>query len=74
MMFFPISDFILEEMEFRGWNAQTLSEHSGIELAMVYDLLADKQKMTMWIAAGLATAFGTSILYWVKLSRAIETA
>lgn len=62
-----IGYFILEQMEYREWDINTLSEKSGINLRELNLLLNYKKTLTDETAKSLANVFGLSYQYWMNL-------
>lgn len=59
--------FIQEQMDYRNWNENVLSEKSGIESFELNLLLENKMILTPKTAKALASVFGSSFQYWMKL-------
>ena len=62
-----IGYFILEQMEYREWDINTLSEKSGINLPELNLLLNNKKTLTDKVAKSLSNVFGLSYQYWMNL-------
>lgn len=67
---FPISDYIQEELDARGWTHEALSAESRLSLARIDGLLANKRPLTRIDAHGLGNAFGTGPEIWLNLDAA----
>ena len=65
---FPVTVFIREEMEARGWTVQELIKYSWLRPAKVSFIL-EGGHITKTMATGLARAFGTSMEYWMNLQK-----
>lgn len=63
---FPPSEFILEEMQARGWTVEQLGRQAVIPLEEAQALL-DGAPLLGRHAERLAVAFGTSATYWANL-------
>jgi HTH-type transcriptional regulator/antitoxin HigA len=60
-------DFIKEELEYRNWSQEDLSEILGISLKSVNHLINHKQTITLDMARLLGKVFGQSPQYWINL-------
>jgi HTH-type transcriptional regulator/antitoxin HigA len=69
---FPPGDFILEELESRGWTQIDLSEILGRPPQLVNEIVLGKRSITPETAKGLADAFGTSAQFWMNLQAAYQ--
>ena len=69
---FPPGEFIIEELEERGWNQVDLADILGKTPAMVNEIIKTKRRITPEVAEGLAAAFGTSAEYWTNLETAYQ--
>lgn len=67
---FPPSEFIIEEMEERGWSKETLADQMGVRLVYLEPILADKRRLTKLACHVLGNAFGTGPEYWHNLQTA----
>lgn len=56
----PASTFLQEEIKYRKWGAQDLSERSGLSLNVVKDILSGKKKITSSISKILGETFDVS--------------
>ena len=61
-------EFIKDEMEFRNWTQEILSEILGISLKSVNRIIKNKQSITVDVAKCLSEAFGQSPEYWLNLN------
>lgn len=59
--------FIKEQMEYRNWTQEDLSEVMGMTVKHVNKILQDKQPITLDTAKILAEVFETSPQYWLNL-------
>lgn len=59
--------FIKEQMDFRNWTQEDLSEVMGLTIKHVNKILQDKQAITLETAKLLAQIFETSPQYWLNL-------
>ncbi len=59
--------FIREQMEYRSWTQDDLSEVIGITIKHLNKILQDKQAITLEMAKVLAEVFDTSAQYWLNL-------
>ncbi len=59
--------FIREQMEYRNWNQEDLSEIIGVTIKHVNRILQDKQSITLDMAKILSEVFETSPQYWLNL-------
>lgn len=59
--------FIREQMEYRNWTQEDLSEVLGITPKHLNKILQDKQALTIEMAKVLAEVFETSPQYWLNL-------
>jgi plasmid maintenance system antidote protein VapI len=63
---YPVTVFIKEEMEVRGWTEKELIKYSWLRPAKIKHIL-ENGHITPTMAKGLGRAFGTSIQYWLNL-------
>lgn len=61
---FPVSSYILEEMEARGWSKKYLLGKPGIRKGLL-----NNSKLTKRDAQALSKVFGTSPEYWMNLQK-----
>jgi HTH-type transcriptional regulator/antitoxin HigA len=59
--------FIREQMEYRSWTQEDLSEVIGMTIKHVNKILQDKQPITLDTSKVLAEVFDTSPQYWLNL-------
>lgn len=59
--------FIREQMEFRSWTQEDLSEVLGITIKHLNKILRDKQPVTLEMAKIFGEVFDTSAKYWINL-------
>ena len=59
--------FIREQMEYRSWTQEELSEVIGMTIKHVNKILQDKQPITLETAKILAEVFDTSPQFWINL-------
>jgi HTH-type transcriptional regulator/antitoxin HigA len=59
--------FIREQMEYRSWSQEDLSEVMGITIKHLNKILQDNQAITLDMAKILAEVFETSPQYWLNL-------
>lgn len=59
--------FIKEQMEYRNWTQEDLSEVMGITMKHINKILQNKQSLTIDMAKVLAEVFETSPQYWLNL-------
>lgn len=69
MTTFHPGEFVLEEMEARGWGIETLAEKSLLKRDLLEEVLAGHRKVTPLVALGLSYAFGTGREIWLNLQR-----
>ncbi len=62
--------FIREQMEYRNWSQEDLSEVMGITIKHLNRILQEKQAITLDMAKILAGVFETSAQYWLNLDSA----
>jgi len=67
---FPPGDFILDELEERGWTQTNLAEITGRPDSTICSIIAVKKALSEEIAVELASAFGTSPQFWLNLENA----
>ena len=65
-------DFIADELEARGWSKEILYSALSLSQDEVLDLLAGNRKVTVLVAEGLSSLFGTSALVWLNLQKQRE--
>ena len=65
---YPVTVFIKEEMEARGWTEKELIKYSWLRPAKV-NFILEGNHITKPMATGLARAFGTSMKYWMNLQK-----
>jgi plasmid maintenance system antidote protein VapI len=65
----PVSAFILEEMEAKGWDAHKLWKESELQWHRVKAIIYESAKINVRDANGLAKAFHTSSEYWQNLQK-----
>lgn len=66
-----VGDTILEELEARCWSRTDLANTLGLH--SVDEIIAGHAKVTPEIAKSLATAFGTSVQFWLNLANIAES-
>lgn len=59
--------FIKEQMEYRHWTQEDLSEITGLSLKHINKIVQDKQPLTLEVAKLLGEIFNTSPQYWLNL-------
>lgn len=64
---FPPGDFLMEELEARGWNQQDFAAILGRPVGMVSEILNGRRGLTAETARGIADALGTSAELWLRL-------
>lgn len=69
---FPPGEFILEELEARGWSQIDLAEIIGRHPNQVNKIIQGEQKVTPETAKQLAAAFGTTAELWLNLESAYQ--
>lgn len=62
-------DTIRAEMEFYGWNAETLADKLGLSLGETEKLLVNRLPVTLGLAEKLDTLFGQSSQFWMNLEK-----
>jgi len=67
---FPPGEFILDELEERGWTQTSLAKITGRPDSTICSIISGKQAITEEIAVELASAFGTSPQFWLNLENA----
>jgi HTH-type transcriptional regulator/antitoxin HigA len=71
---FRPGEFILEELQARGWSQSALAKILGRPLQAVNEIIKGKKAITARTAAELGAAFGTSAEYWLNLEMAWQLA
>jgi HTH-type transcriptional regulator/antitoxin HigA len=66
---FPPGEFIQDELDARGWDADDLVGYSGINAVTIHAILEGRGKITQRRAEKLGYAFGTSASLWTNLQR-----
>jgi HTH-type transcriptional regulator/antitoxin HigA len=66
---FPPCEYLVEELEARGWTKLDFVRHSGLDLPTVEGLCDGTIKVTVSLAAHIGAAFGTSSAVWANLQR-----
>ena len=69
---FHPSEYLVEEMEARGWTVGDLAERSGLTVAGLTEVIERRVHVTTPIAKALAQAFGTSHEMWLNLNNQYE--
>jgi HTH-type transcriptional regulator / antitoxin HigA len=69
---FPPGDFILDELEERGWSQTNLAKITGRAGSTINLIIKGKQAITPEIASEFASAFGTSPQFWLNLENAYQ--
>jgi HTH-type transcriptional regulator/antitoxin HigA len=69
---FPPGEFILEELEARGWSQVDLAEIIGRHPNQINKIIQGEQKVTPETAKQLAAAFGTTAELWLNLESAYQ--
>jgi HTH-type transcriptional regulator / antitoxin HigA len=67
---FPPGEYIVDELESRGWTQQDLAAILDRPLNAVNQIITGKRSITPDTAKGLAAAFGTSPEFWMNLENA----
>jgi HTH-type transcriptional regulator/antitoxin HigA len=67
---FPPGEFILDELEERGWTQTNLARITGRPESTICSLILGKKTVTEEIAVELGSAFGTSPHFWLNLENA----
>lgn len=67
---FPPGEYILDELEARGWTQDSLADILGRSAKFVSQLVAGKKRIEPRTAQELAAAFGTSAELWMNLESA----
>ncbi len=67
---FSPGEFILDELDERGWTQSSLAKITGRPDSTISALISGKQALTPEIATELASAFGTSPQFWLNLENA----
>jgi plasmid maintenance system antidote protein VapI len=62
-----IGYFIREQMEYREWDIDTLSNNSGIDILELNLLLNNNKILTDETTKSFANVFGLSHRYWINL-------
>jgi plasmid maintenance system antidote protein VapI len=62
-----IGYFIQEQMEYRGWDLNKLSDNMNIKLSELTSLLENNKLLTVETAKAFADVFGSSYQYWINL-------
>lgn len=69
---FPPGEFILEELEERGWSQVELADILGRAPNVINELISGKRAITPETAKALGEAFGSSAQYWMNLESAYQ--
>ena len=69
---FPPGEFILDELEERGWTQTNLAQITGRAGSTINAIIKGKQTITPEIATEFASAFGTSPQFWLNLENAYQ--
>lgn len=69
---FPPGEFLLEELEERGWSQREFAEILGRPVAAVNEIIKGKRSITPATAKELAAALGTSPFFWLNLEAAYQ--
>lgn len=69
---FPPGEFIMEELEARGWSQAELADILGHKPNVINDLISGKRTITPETAKALAEAFGSSAQYWMNMESAYQ--
>jgi HTH-type transcriptional regulator/antitoxin HigA len=69
---FPPGEFILDELEERGWTQTSLAKIIGRADSTISSIIKGKQAITPEIASEFASAFGTSPQFWLNLENAYQ--
>ena len=64
---FPVTDFLKEEMEARGWSQADLAQIVGKSPRDIHALVNGKVALKPEMATLLGDAFGTGPEYWMNL-------
>jgi len=64
---FAAGEFLLDELEARGWHQTDLAAILGRDVSLVNDIIHGRRGITPETARGLADAFGTTARYWLNL-------
>lgn len=64
---FPPGEFIQDELDARGWDANDLVSYTGIDEVSIRKILRGEGKITRRIATELGYVFGTSASLWINL-------
>ena len=63
---FPVTDFLKEELDERGWSQADLAKIIGRSPKDVHTLVSGKVPLKPEMATLLGDAFGTGPEYWMK--------
>jgi HTH-type transcriptional regulator/antitoxin HigA len=69
---FPPGEFILDELEARGWTQTNLAKITGRPLATINLIITGKKAITPETAVDFSGAFGTSAEFWLNLESAYQ--
>ena len=69
---FPAGDYLLSELEKRGWNQTEFAEIIDRPSRVISEILAGKRGITPETAKAIAAALGTSAELWMKLDAAYQ--
>jgi len=69
---FPPGEFILDELEERGWSQTSLAKITGRPDSTISSIISGKKSITPEIASEFASAFGTSPQFWLNLENAYQ--
>ncbi|HZF01468.1 MAG TPA: HigA family addiction module antitoxin [Methylomirabilota bacterium] len=69
---FPPGEFILDELDERGWSQTSLAKITGRPDSTISSIISGKKSITPEIASEFASAFGTSPQFWLNLENAYQ--
>lgn len=64
---FAPGEFLLEELEERGWSQSDFAAITGKNLSLIYGIIKGTRPITIDTARAFADALGTSAEYWLNL-------
>ncbi|HEX7578126.1 MAG TPA: HigA family addiction module antitoxin, partial [Verrucomicrobiae bacterium] len=69
---FAPGEFLLEELEERGWTQISLAKITGRHVSTINGIIKGKLALTPEIASEFASALGTSPQFWLNLENAYQ--
>lgn len=66
---FPVGEYLVDELEARGWSQQEFAEIIGYPVQFISEIISGKRELSKGSAVQIAKAFGTSPELWLNLQR-----